>query len=114
MAVSKFTALEDESETPLPLMTQAEKTSESETEAMVAAAVTCFASGGMVLVADDEGRENEGDLIVAAECITEEQVAFMVQHCTGIVCVALAPDLCDKLGLPPMVEQNEDYMVRHQ
>ena len=34
----------------------------------------------------------------------------MVQHCTGIVCVALAPDLCDNLALPPMVEQNEDYM----
>ena len=64
----------------------------------------------MVLVADDLDRENEGDLIVAAEKITRKQVAFMVQHCTGIVCVALAPDLCDKLALPPMVEQNEDYM----
>ena len=65
--------------------------------------------GGMVLVADDEGRENEGDLIVAAELVTEQQVAFMVQHCTGIVCCAMSEEICDRLKLPLMVEQNEEY-----
>lgn len=50
-----------------------------------------------------------GDLIVAAELITEQQVAFMVQHCTGIVCCAMTEEIADRLKLPLMVEQNEEY-----
>ena len=71
--------------------------------------LAAYKAGGMVLVADDEGRENEGDLIVAAELVTEQQVAFMVQHCTGIVCCAMSEEICDRLKLPLMVEQNEEY-----
>ena len=71
----------------------------------VSEAVAAFARGEMVLVADSEDRENEGDLIVAAELATEEQIAFIVKWCTGIVCVAMAGEDCDRLELPLMVSE---------
>ncbi len=64
--------------------------------------------GGMVIVVDDADRENEGDLIVAAEKMTEAQMAFMIRHTSGIICLAVEPDLLQRLELPQMVVDNTD------
>ena len=60
----------------------------------------------MIIVVDDEQRENEGDLVIAAEHITEEQMAFLIRHTGGIVCLPLSNTVADQLELPPMVAQN--------
>ncbi len=60
----------------------------------------------MVVVVDDEDRENEGDLTIAAEKVTPEIVNFMVTHGRGIVCLALSAERCDQLNLPLMTAQN--------
>jgi 3,4-dihydroxy 2-butanone 4-phosphate synthase/GTP cyclohydrolase II len=65
-------------------------------------AVEDIRAGRFVIVADDEDRENEGDLICAAELITPDLVNFMVRHARGLVCLALTGDRVDQLGLPPM------------
>ena len=57
--------------------------------------------GKMVVLVDDEARENEGDLVCAAECCTPEVVNFMLREGRGMLCVALAPDVCDRLELAP-------------
>ena len=67
-----------------------------------------FRAGGLVIVTDDESRENEGDLIVRADLITPEQTAFMVRHTTGILCVAMTESSARRLDLPRMLERNED------
>ncbi|MFE9500616.1 bifunctional 3,4-dihydroxy-2-butanone-4-phosphate synthase/GTP cyclohydrolase II [Streptomyces collinus] len=67
-----------------------------------------IAAGRPVVVVDDADRENEGDLIIAAEAATTEWLAFMIRHTSGVVCVALPGEALDRLGLPPMVKQNED------
>ncbi|MEV6099373.1 bifunctional 3,4-dihydroxy-2-butanone-4-phosphate synthase/GTP cyclohydrolase II [Nocardia sp. NPDC051981] len=74
----------------------------------IAAAVAAVARGGMVLVVDDENRENEGDLILAAEHATAENIAFLVRHTSGVLCVPMAGEDCDRLQLPPMTSVNED------
>jgi 3,4-dihydroxy 2-butanone 4-phosphate synthase/GTP cyclohydrolase II len=74
-------------------------------------AVAAMAAGEMVIVLDDKGRENEGDLIVAADHATPEKLAFMIRHSTGILCVALESERADALGLDPMVQSGSD---RHQ
>jgi 3,4-dihydroxy 2-butanone 4-phosphate synthase/GTP cyclohydrolase II len=66
-------------------------------------AVAAIARGEIVVVADDEDRENEGDLIMAADAATEESIAFFVRHTSGVVCVGLTDDRCDELNLPLMV-----------
>lgn len=71
-------------------------------------AIESISRGGLVVVADDEDRENEGDLIGAAELMTEEAVAFMVRYSTGILCVAIDNETANRLALPPMVGTNED------
>jgi len=71
-------------------------------------ALTALARGEMVVVLDDKNRENEGDLIIAAEHATPEALAFIVRHTTGIVCVALEGARADALGLDPMVRANDD------
>ena len=65
-----------------------------------------FARGEGLCVVDDEDRENEGDLIFSAERLTEEQVAQMIRDCSGIVCVCLTEEACDRMELPPMVADN--------
>jgi 3,4-dihydroxy 2-butanone 4-phosphate synthase/GTP cyclohydrolase II len=64
--------------------------------------------GRPVVVVDDEDRENEGDIILAAEFATPELVAFLVRHTSGYLCVALPREECERLGLPPMTTVNED------
>ncbi|MGC4888477.1 bifunctional 3,4-dihydroxy-2-butanone-4-phosphate synthase/GTP cyclohydrolase II [Micromonospora sp. NBC_01392] len=71
-------------------------------------AVADVAAGRPVVVVDDEGRENEGDLIFAAELATPELVAFMVRHTSGYICVPLTEAECDRLDLPPMHHTNQD------
>ncbi len=66
-------------------------------------AIAAIARGEIVVVADDEDRENEGDLIMAADAVTEERLAFFVRHTSGVVCVGLTPERCDELRLPLMV-----------
>jgi 3,4-dihydroxy 2-butanone 4-phosphate synthase / GTP cyclohydrolase II len=76
----------------------------------VEAALDAIRAGRMVVVCDDEDRENEGDLVLAAEHATEEALAFMVRHGSGIVCVALEPDRLDTLGLPLMAGEGSDAL----
>jgi 3,4-dihydroxy 2-butanone 4-phosphate synthase / GTP cyclohydrolase II len=70
--------------------------------AQIEAAVAAIAAGRPVIVVDDEDRENEGDLIFAAQMATPELVAFMVRYTSGYICVALTGEICDRLDLPPM------------
>ncbi len=60
-------------------------------------------AGRMIILADDEDRENEGDLVMAAEWITPEAVNFMATHGRGLICLALTQEQTDKLNLPLMV-----------
>jgi 3,4-dihydroxy 2-butanone 4-phosphate synthase/GTP cyclohydrolase II len=71
-------------------------------------AVAALARGRGVLVVDDEDRENEGDVVYAADAVTTEQIAFLMRECRGLICVALAPPDVDRLGLPPMVADSSD------
>ncbi|PSK96841.1 GTP cyclohydrolase II /3,4-dihydroxy-2-butanone 4-phosphate synthase [Murinocardiopsis flavida] len=73
-------------------------------------AVAAIAAGRPVIVVDDEDRENEGDIIFAAEAATPELLAFTIRHTSGVVCVPLPGADCDRLGLPPMVERNEESL----
>jgi 3,4-dihydroxy 2-butanone 4-phosphate synthase/GTP cyclohydrolase II len=79
-----------------------------EGELRVRAAVSALARGELVVVADDESRENEGDLIVAAESVTPEQIGFIVRHGSGIICVALPGEEVGRLALRPMCENSTD------
>ena len=65
-------------------------------------------AGKMIVVVDDEDRENEGDLIFAASKTTPELVGFMVRHSSGVICVPMEGPVLDRLGLPPMTYVNED------
>jgi 3,4-dihydroxy 2-butanone 4-phosphate synthase/GTP cyclohydrolase II len=71
-------------------------------------AIRDIADGRPVIVVDDEDRENEGDLIFAAEKATPELVAFMVRYTSGYICVPLTEEDCDRLDLPPMFHTNQD------
>jgi 3,4-dihydroxy 2-butanone 4-phosphate synthase / GTP cyclohydrolase II len=69
-------------------------------------ALTELRAGRMIILMDDEDRENEGDLCVAAERVTAEHVNFMATHGRGLICLSLTEDRCDQLGLPMMVSEN--------
>lgn len=71
-------------------------------------AISDIAAGRPVIVVDDEDRENEGDLIFAAEKATPELLAFMVRYTSGYICVPLTEADCDRLDLPPMFHTNQD------
>src|SRR6185437_5906485 len=64
--------------------------------------------GRMIVLVDDEYRENEGDLVVAAEKVTAESVNFMMRNACGLVCLALSREICDRLHLDPMPGHNVD------
>ncbi len=65
-----------------------------------------IAAGRMLVVVDDEDRENEGDLVMAAELVTPEAVNFMARHGRGLICMPLTGERLDALGIPPMAEEN--------
>jgi 3,4-dihydroxy 2-butanone 4-phosphate synthase/GTP cyclohydrolase II len=69
-------------------------------------AIRDFRAGRFVIIVDDEERENEGDLAVAAELVTPEAINFMAKHGRGLICLAMTADRCDELRLPLMVEEN--------
>jgi 3,4-dihydroxy 2-butanone 4-phosphate synthase / GTP cyclohydrolase II len=71
-------------------------------------AVAATASGRMVVVVDDRERENEGDLVMAAEKVTPEAINFMSTHGKGLICVPMMRDRLEALGIPPMVADNTD------
>jgi 3,4-dihydroxy-2-butanone 4-phosphate synthase len=71
-------------------------------------ALADIAAGRFVVVVDDEARENEGDLVMAAEFVTPEAVNFCAREGRGLVCCALSPGLVDRFGLPPMVAEAEN------
>ncbi|RYE43206.1 MAG: bifunctional 3,4-dihydroxy-2-butanone-4-phosphate synthase/GTP cyclohydrolase II [Hyphomicrobiales bacterium] len=71
-------------------------------------AIQAIRRGEIVIVADADDRENEGDLIMAAEAATPEKIAFFLQHTSGVICAGLPGERCDELGLPPMVWDNQD------
>src|SRR4051794_2315087 len=71
------------------------------------AAIEDIRRGEMVIVVDDDDRENEGDLIMAASMATPEQVAFMVRHTSGILCTPLTSSHAERLRLQPMVSVND-------
>ena len=68
--------------------------------ASIPEAIDEFRAGKMLVVVDDEDRENEGDLTVAGEKITPEIINFMAVHGRGLICVALSAEKCDQLNLP--------------
>ena len=72
----------------------------------IEAAIDAIARGEIVIVMDDEDRENEGDFICAAEKVTPEIVNFMITHGRGLPCVPILPEVCRRLDLPPMVDDN--------
>ena len=76
--------------------------------ARVEEAVAAIAAGEFVLVVDDEDRENEGDLILAAEKATEEKIAFMVRYTSGLICAPLEGSRLDELAIPLMVRDSTD------
>ena len=71
-------------------------------------AVADLKNGKLVVVADDEDRENEGDLICAAQLVTPDIINFMTTHGRGLLCLALTPERCDQLELPQQVDNNTD------
>src|SRR5437660_1337151 len=66
--------------------------------------------GRMIIVVDDEDRENEGDLVCAAEKVTPEMINFMARHARGLICLPLTEERCDELNLPPQVAENTSHL----
>ena len=77
------------------------------TFATIEEAIEDIRQGKMVVVCDDENRENEGDLTMAAQFVTPEAINFMRKEGGGLICLALTPERCDELGLDLMAAKNE-------
>jgi 3,4-dihydroxy-2-butanone 4-phosphate synthase len=73
-------------------------------------ALEAYARGQFLLVSDDEGRENEGDLIIAADFADAAAINFMITHGKGLVCLAISPEIAAAKKLKPMVERNGDHL----
>jgi len=65
-----------------------------------------LAAGRMVILVDEEDRENEGDLVLAADLVTPEAINFMAKHGRGLICLTLPREHCERLQLPPMTRRN--------
>ena len=88
--------------TPVPVPSKSPRPISSIEEA-----IADIRAGKMVILMDDESRENEGDLCLAAELATPEAINFMATHGRGLICLALAEERINALGLPMMVEENQ-------
>ena len=84
--------------------------SRTTTFATIEEAIQEIREGRMIVVCDDEDRENEGDLVMAAQFVTPEAINFMVREAGGWICLALTPERCDELGLELMTAKNESSM----
>src|ERR1700683_3831564 len=71
-------------------------------------AVAAIGRGEIVIVVDDEDRENEGDLVMAAQAATPEKIAFFLAHTSGVICTSLSDERADQLALPLMVITNTE------
>lgn len=80
------------------------------TIAKIEDAIEAISRGEMVIVVDDEDRENEGDIIAASDSITPQQIAFMMNHARGLVCVAMPGERLDTLDIPLMVSRNTESL----
>ena len=78
--------------------------------ASVETLISDIRAGKMVILMDDEDRENEGDIVVAGTHCTSEHINFMARHARGLVCLTLTEDRCRQLGLPPMVAENTERL----
>ena len=76
----------------------------------IESALEDFKNGKMLIVADDEDRENEGDLICSGQMVTPDVIKFMAENAKGLICLAIAPEIAEKMQLPQMVEQNNESM----
>lgn len=94
---------------PNPALTET-KMSEKIRLDRIEEAIEDFREGKFIIVVDDEDRENEGDLIVAAEKITPEQVNFMLKNARGVLCVPITMKRCEELGLPKQVDDNTSVL----
>ncbi|NKB99962.1 MAG: 3,4-dihydroxy-2-butanone-4-phosphate synthase [Pseudomonadales bacterium] len=74
----------------------------------VESAIEQIGQGGFVIVVDDEDRENEGDLVMAAQFASQERMAFMIRHTSGVICAPCEPERLEALALPAMVEKNQE------
>lgn len=81
------------------------------TFATIEQAIEDLRNGKVIIVADDEDRENEGDLVCAAELVTPETINFMATHGRGLICLALTGDRCDELGLSQMTVHNTEELA---
>ncbi|VVH62477.1 3,4-dihydroxy-2-butanone 4-phosphate synthase (EC / GTP cyclohydrolase II (EC [uncultured Gammaproteobacteria bacterium] len=77
-------------------------------KASIEAILEDYKQGKMIILMDDEGRENEGDLIIPAATCTKEDINFMATHGRGLICLTLTQERCKQLNLPLMVTQNND------
>jgi 3,4-dihydroxy 2-butanone 4-phosphate synthase / GTP cyclohydrolase II len=75
---------------------------------MIEQAIADIRAGKLVIVADDEARENEGDLVGAADTVTPAMINFMATYGRGLICLPLLPERCQALGLPQMAEHNTE------
>ncbi|WP_312941365.1 3,4-dihydroxy-2-butanone-4-phosphate synthase [Agrobacterium pusense] len=80
------------------------------TVARIEDAINAISRGEMVIVVDDEDRENEGDIIAASDSITPQQIAFMMNHARGLICVAMPGERLDALDIPLMVSGNTESL----
>ncbi|CUX14448.1 3,4-dihydroxy-2-butanone-4-phosphate synthase [Agrobacterium deltaense] len=80
------------------------------TIAKIEDAIEAISRGEMVIVVDDEDRENEGDIIAASDSITQQQIAFMMNHARGLICVAMPGERLDALDIPLMVSRNTESL----
>jgi 3,4-dihydroxy 2-butanone 4-phosphate synthase / GTP cyclohydrolase II len=71
-------------------------------------AIAALREGRPVIIADDEGRENEGDVVISAELASQEWIAWMVRYSSGFICAPMTNEIADRLDLPPMVADNQD------
>jgi 3,4-dihydroxy 2-butanone 4-phosphate synthase/GTP cyclohydrolase II len=77
-------------------------------KASIEAILEDYKQGKMIILMDDEDRENEGDLIIPAATCTKEDINFMATHGRGLICLTLTQERCKQLNLPLMVTQNND------
>lgn len=80
------------------------------TIAKIEDAIEAISRGEMVIVVDDEDRENEGDIIASSDSITPQQIAFMMNHARGLICVAMPGERLDALDIPLMVSRNTESL----
>src|SRR5579872_3143325 len=90
------------------MVTQLEEPESTVALGRIEDAIAAIGRGEMVVVVDDESRENEGDLVMASEFVTPEKVAFFLAHTSGLICAPLTPERLDELELPLMVANNTE------